>query len=125
MGYVTPRTDWAEGDGVRDVDMNRIEGNIEAVQDIVFTMTVQPENWSNTAPYTQVIENEAFLDKAHTVIRALYLTDGWSVASTEAVIARRAAALSLDRVTFTNGTMTLRCYRQKPTAPFVLLVKGA
>ena len=32
MAWQTPKTDWAPPDGVTDADLNRIEGNIQELQ---------------------------------------------------------------------------------------------
>lgn len=125
MSYQTPRTTWNDGDGVRSSDMNRIEGNIEALQKVMLTGTIDTSAWSSTAPFTCTINNANLKELPYTVVLKAFLDTQWASATPSEVVARTKAYNCVDRVAFSNGTMTFYCYRFKPSASFVYSVKGA
>lgn len=48
MAFITPKTDWSASDGVTNADMNRIEGNIAALEvyDVTTTVTLETTGWT-------------------------------------------------------------------------------
>jgi hypothetical protein len=70
MAWLAPKTNWTSSDGVRNTDLNRIEGNIQAVNTgtVKFCTTTNSGNTytlSFTIPYTALEDGEPFIFKCN------------------------------------------------------------
>ena len=77
MAWQTPKTDWSSADGVRDTDMNRIEGNALELKN------TKAELNAFNALQQQVDALFATVDTLTQVLTATITTAGWSAAQTD------------------------------------------
>lgn len=83
MAWQTPKTDWSSADGVRDTDMNRIEGNALELKN-----TKAELNAFNTLQQ-QVGALSATVDALTQIITATIPASGWSSAQTNGYYTNR------------------------------------
>lgn len=83
MAWQTPKTDWSSADGVRDTDMNRIEGNALELKN-----TKAELNAFNTLQQ-QVGTLSATVDALTQVLTATITAAGWSSAQTNGYYTNR------------------------------------
>ena len=72
MAWQTPKTDWSSADGVRDTDMNRIEGNALELKN------TKAELNAFNALHKQVGTLSATVDALTQVLTATITVAGWS-----------------------------------------------
>lgn len=77
MAWQTPKTDWSSADGVRDTDMNRIEGNALELKN------TKAELNAFNALQQQVDALFATVDTLTQVLTATITATGWSAAQTD------------------------------------------
>lgn len=77
MAWQTPKTDWSSADGVRDTDMNRIEGNALELKN------TKAELNAFNALQQQVDALFATVDTLTQVLTATITAAGWSAAQTD------------------------------------------
>lgn len=73
MSWVIPKTNWAGADGVSEVDMNRIEGNIA---DIKSKMIGDGQTWQN-----MIASRAKGVTYTNTTGKAIQVSVGWGQAS--------------------------------------------
>ena len=77
MAWQTPKTDWSSADGVRDTDMNRIEGNALELKN------TKAELNAFNAVQQQVDALFTTVDALTQILTATITTAGWSTTQTE------------------------------------------
>ena len=77
MAWQTPKTDWSSADGVRDTDMNRIEGNALELKN------TKAELNAFNALQQQVDALFATVDTLTQVLTATITAAGWSTGQTD------------------------------------------
>lgn len=77
MAWQTPKTDWSSADGVRDTDMNRIEGNALELKN------TKAELNAFNALQQQVDALFATVDALTQVLTATITAAGWSTEQTD------------------------------------------
>lgn len=77
MAWQTPKTDWSSADGVRDTDMNRIEGNALELKN------TKAELKAFNALQQQVGALSATVDTLTQVLTATITAAGWSPEQTD------------------------------------------
>lgn len=77
MAWQTPKTDWSSADGVRDTDMNRIEGNALELKN------TKAELNAFNALQQQVDTLFATVDALTQVLTATITAAGWSAEQTD------------------------------------------
>ena len=83
MAWQTPKTDWSSADGVRDTDMNRIEGNALELKN------TKAELNAFNALQQQVDALFATVDTLTQVLTATITAAGWSSAQTNGYYTNR------------------------------------
>ena len=83
MAWQTPKTDWSSADGVRDTDMNRIEGNALELKN------TKAELNAFNALQRQVDALFATVDTLTQVLTATITAAGWSSAQTNGYYTNR------------------------------------
>ena len=83
MAWQTPKTDWSSADGVRDTDMNRIEGNALELKN------TKAELNAFNALQRQVDALFATVDELTQVLTATITAAGWSSAQTNGYYTNR------------------------------------
>lgn len=83
MAWQTPKTDWSSADGVRDTDMNRIEGNALELKN------TKAELKAFNALQQQVAALLATVDTLTQVLTATITAAGWSSAQTNGYYTNR------------------------------------
>ena len=94
----------------------------QAISEIksVKIISVPYSEWSNSAPYTQTV-SVVGITASDTPVGDLYLGDNPNIST---VSDRKKAWSCVDRFTTGDGTITLYCYEEKPTATFTMQLKG-
>lgn len=77
MAWQTPKTDWSSADGVRDTDMNRIEGNALELKN------TKAELNALNALQQQVSALSTTVDALTQALTATITAAGWSTAQTD------------------------------------------
>lgn len=77
MAWQTPKTDWSSADGVRDTDMNRIEGNALELKN------TKAELNAFNAVQQQVDALFTTVDALTQILTATITTAGWSTTQTD------------------------------------------
>lgn len=83
MAWQTPKTDWSSADGVRDTDMNRIEGNALELKN------TKAELNAFNALQQQVDALFATVDTLTQVLTATITAAGWSTGQTDGYYTNR------------------------------------
>ena len=83
MAWQTPKTDWSSADGVRDTDMNRIEGNALELKN------TKAELKAFNALQQQVGALSTTVDTLTQVLTATITATGWSSAQTNGYYTNR------------------------------------
>ena len=83
MAWQTPKTDWSSADGVRDTDMNRIEGNALELKN------TKAELNAFNALQQQIDALSATVDTLTQVLTATITAAGWSSAQTNGYYTNR------------------------------------
>ena len=89
MAWQTPKTDWSSADGVRDTDMNRIEGNALELKN------TKAELNAFNALQRQVDTLFATVDTLTQVLTATITAAGWSSAQTNGYYTNRATVAGM------------------------------